>query len=166
MALFEVPGWSVSSTLASASTSRVSKKRKRPGSNPESGRSTEVNLEKLVKKLHTQKSTDIANSRTTKNRHKNKGKKRIRDAALSKAEDDTFERSADEATSTLKLATPHDTLNKKSTSPTVVSKKKEANKIGKDGPSTPGVIEDLTAMQKVMKQSLDGARFRYDLSSI
>jgi ribosomal RNA-processing protein 8 len=132
MSLFEVPGWSIPTTLA---TSRVSRKRKRSGSDLHSTRVIKRPGPSVTKagQLGKRKKGDgnvvvKRNTTTTKPAKKSEGRESSPKSRKSK---------------------PGKSTNDK---PPPVSKEKSDN-----GTST---STGLTALQKGMKQSLDGARFR------
>ncbi|KAG6327658.1 hypothetical protein ID866_11431, partial [Astraeus odoratus] len=153
MALFEVPGWTVPSTPVSVPA--PSKKRKRRASHsPDDLQSVQANLEKLVKIL----GDDAPNSdgRPSKKSHRK-----------SKAQKGTHDQ---EAPRPGKMGDPI----AKNTAPITVPKKKKDKKrresksmntealshsISKPPPSTQENAS-LTSLQKRMRESLDGARFR------
>lgn len=151
MALFHVPGWSMNTAPVSEQSSRSSKKRKRPCSRSITLDSAEINFEKLVATLKDVK----ADGNTSSAKKKQNKKRRI-------SEDPKHN------------STP--SINQKPVSSPPILKNSSAtplkpNKQGKrnqdDTSSISASLESrrasgtrLTALQKGMKQSLDGARFR------
>lgn len=164
MPLFEIPGWAISSDPVVESRGNGSKKRKRPSSDTVKLRPVEVNLEKLVKKLKrsseiTEGSSpnsvqveeaglSVSHRRQAKRRGKKsetgdikEGKKTISFPKLLKitAMDSDI------------IAVPQ---SKHSTGkPSLADSSLPKNALD-------GSIAGLTPLQKGMKQSLDGARFR------
>ncbi|KAK7049664.1 25S rRNA (adenine645-N1)-methyltransferase [Paramarasmius palmivorus] len=156
MALFEVPGWSVPNAPVAESSTSSSRKRKRPTNDTDSEkkvRSAEVNLEKIVKTL-TGKSRDKDRSKAKKKKEKQKqpedcGEKKMeisRPMPL-KAVDKRG------STSSLPPAKKAKTKHEKSASQeTLVKPSQSVDSLTSES--------GLTPMQKSMKHSLEGARFR------
>ncbi|KAF8843193.1 hypothetical protein BDN67DRAFT_964848 [Paxillus ammoniavirescens] len=157
MALFEVPGWSISSQPIS--TQHSSKKRKRAGSQDLQLRSAQVNLDKLINTLGDapKKNKKKSNQRTSQPSDHQAGEN---PRALKK-----------HGKAKHSVASPVQT----STSNTDASPKKNAKKKKPKAESAPQstLFEEnsrlpnttrgntgLTALQRNMKESLDGARFR------
>ncbi|KAI3612375.1 ribosomal rna-processing protein 8 [Moniliophthora roreri] len=156
MPLFEVPGWSVPDTPVAESSTSGSRKRKRPTSDTDSEkkkiRSAEVNLEKIVKTL-TGKTRDNG---PIKSKKKQKKHSKAQDVSIKKKEISRPMplRAADkrESTSSLPPAKKAKTKHERSASQeTFVKQPIETSEES---------ITSLTAMQKSMKQSLEGAQFR------
>jgi len=147
MVPFEVPGWSVSAPLASIAKSRVSKKRKRPGADPQKNHSAIANLETLVKTLTA---SDESVRSANKKRHR-KGEEKSHDPRI---KGDIKKKSAETAAVSVPKPTQSKSktrVNISSSSPAVSNEKKIHHTTS---------CTALTALQKGMKQSLDGARFR------
>jgi len=164
MALFDVPGWAVPATPVAEQPNRLTKKRKRPsldGVLP-----TEINLEKLVKKLKDGtpgrdgqgRSTDTSNVPGTSKSKQRKSKKKKEKA-----------KRVEERKQTISLPKPLKPVDRTSISPPL-PKRSESKHERKESSSTYHSIlgrksveahgSSLTALQQGMKQSLDGARFR------
>lgn len=150
--LFDVPGWSVPTELASSPSAEKSKKRKRPhGPNASSEKleSAQVNLEKLMGTL------DPPDSVKQPLRKKHKGKRQTgsfegaanNQAAAAMRSRDSVEKGAREpsirSTGTRQMSKEKRKL--KSQHPTRVANSGDPN---------------LTTLQNQMKKKLDGARFR------
>lgn len=174
MALFDIPGWSVSAPPVAESSQQVSKKRKRPASDSDKLQSAEVNLEKLVKRLKG-KGTDTKSVGKGKGKEKADKKKEVKQAKKSKAQ-----RAADAESEakkkTISRPMPLKAIDKDSITSERPAKRQRTKLAVAEASSTPspvkkvdgGSTDGLTALQKGMKQSLDGARFRcvvYDLPS-
>ena len=153
--LFEVPGWSVSTELAS-SPSKKTKKRKRPhGSDAPSEKleSVQVNLEKLMHTLDPGEST----KRPPKKKHKGK------------QSSDSCEGVADKKSPA--AAPPKGSVKKgkikdareppkKSTEARPMSKEKGESESQQPTKVINPRDPNLTTLQNRMKKKLDGARFR------
>jgi ribosomal RNA-processing protein 8 len=144
MAPFHVPGWSMKNAPVSEQSSHLSKKRKRPSPRSIELESAEINFEKLVATLkdvkpdgNTSKSTDITDKRRKK-------KCRI--------SDDVKHISPSNRKPMPIPPTP------KNSSETFLKPNKQ-QKRKQDGTRNTSDSR-LTALQKNMKQNLDGARFR------
>ncbi|KAH7916100.1 methyltransferase-domain-containing protein [Hygrophoropsis aurantiaca] len=169
MALFEVPGWSVPSAPVSEISQSTSKKRKRPV--PQDGdklQSAEVNLDKLMRKLAgDSKDLDKQAPKKKKTKHEkphvenpqgNGHKSVVVNAKKGKGK-----------TSLNSNAHTPETPDKKSDAP--AKKKKDGksravNHASKDGSTAEPPVAStsqsgLTSLQKGMKDSLDGAKFRW-----
>ena len=153
MALFHVPGWSMNTAPVSEQSSRSSKKRKRPCSRSITLDSAEVNFEKLVATLKDVKS----DGNTSPAKKKQNKKRRISEDAKHNSTPSINQKP---------LSSPPILKNSSAT-----FLKPNTNKQGKrkqdDTSSISASLEPrrasgtrLTALQKGMKQSLDGARFR------
>ncbi|KAK1236704.1 25S rRNA (adenine645-N1)-methyltransferase [Marasmius sp. AFHP31] len=164
MALFDVPGWSLPQAPVAESSTNASnsRKRKRPDTDSISEkktRSTEVNLERIVKTL-TGKSSSSSISK------KEKKKKKDKDSNKITAEDrkklishpmplQTGIERRSESSSSLPPAKKAKTKHEKTTSQESLVKPDKGK--GKEDTQSK---EGLTSMQKRMKESLEGARFR------
>ncbi|KIJ70248.1 hypothetical protein HYDPIDRAFT_104934 [Hydnomerulius pinastri MD-312] len=168
MALFEVPGWSMPSAPISAQTS--SKKRKRPGSqNSNLLHSAETNLDKLIETLGEGAGANDGE------RHGTKKKKKKHDKLSSQPNNNQVR---PPPTASKKLAAAKDPGPSASPTPTSNTdsspkkkskrKKSKATDVDRSGPSdqspkAPKPAQNntgLTSLQRNMKESLDGARFR------
>ncbi|TFK76040.1 hypothetical protein BDN72DRAFT_930669 [Pluteus cervinus] len=161
MALFDVPGWTVQATPVAEQSNRLSKKRKRPSLDTEKVQPTEINLDKLVKKLKgganrdgAKGSADSSNVPGTSKCMKRERKK---------------ERDLEERKQIISLPKPLKRHDRTSTSPQSTKRletkheRKESSSsynsiLGRKSAEVAG--SGLTALQQGMKQSLDGARFR------
>jgi ribosomal RNA-processing protein 8 len=151
MAPFHVPGWSMNNAPVTEQSSHLSKKRKRPSPRSIALESAEINFEKLVATLkdvkpdgNTSRSTDISDKRQ---------KKRCRISEDVKHISPSTNRKPVPIPPTLK------------NSPETFLKPSKQRKQKQDATSAslePQNTSDsrLTALQKNMKQNLDGARFR------
>ncbi|KAF8974344.1 methyltransferase-domain-containing protein [Flammula alnicola] len=178
MALFDVPGWTVK-----AMPVQVSKKRKRPSTSANQLESAEVNVEKLMSKLENVRPGELSepklpstefNSETKKRKQRQKQKRGQVSAERQKEiKEKTLPPTSlpDVKQNTLPESPIHG--NKLRIEPSLKPKKKAKTKHSTDPPqatpskpiSAPGKAlassaSGLTALQKSMKDSLDGARFR------
>lgn len=157
--LFEVPGWSVPTELASSSPSKKSKKRKRPHDNDASSEkleSVQVNLEKLMGAL------DRADP-VKRPKKKHKGKKST----------DSSEGIADNKPAAAKppkvsIEKPKDVRkpSKKPKGTHTAPKEKGVSKPHHSPKVADSEDPSLTTLQNRMKKKLDGARFRWALVHI
>lgn len=141
MVLFDVPGWSLPSA---PSLHEASKKRKRPTSTSSQLLSTEINIEKIVERL--KKTTRPATSKSSaKDRISRSGNK-------SKSVDKKI----------ISRPKPLAISGEKGERPAKKQKiKRDAGDVPKPGSTLSGEHEtNLTPLQKDMKRSLGGARFR------
>ncbi|EGO01861.1 hypothetical protein SERLA73DRAFT_177408 [Serpula lacrymans var. lacrymans S7.3] len=163
MALFEVPGWSLPSAPVTSSSQSTSKKRKRPADDGHKLESATVNLDKLMKTLEGKDSVSSQASKKKKKTQKaNVGGKQSRPSKES-----NMKQSSPVAKSTARQDIPHNPdkdsrkgkKNKNKSKPDVtVPPKKPSTKIDV---SLSHDDSSLTTLQKGMKGSLDGARFRW-----
>jgi ribosomal RNA-processing protein 8 len=144
MAPFHVPGWSMKNAPVSEQSSHLSKKRKRPSPRSIELESAEINFEKLVATLkdvkpdgNTSRSTDITGKRQ---------KKRCR-----------ISEDVNISPSTNRKPVPNPPTPKNSSETFLKPNKQRKRK--QDEPQNTSDSR-LTALQKNMKQNLDGARFR------
>ncbi|KAF9247149.1 methyltransferase-domain-containing protein [Melanogaster broomeanus] len=166
MVLFEVPGWSMPSEPVST-TQRPSKKRKRAGSQDlVQLRSAQVNIDKLINTLGRGTSSHDDESRTLKKKKKNKTTSRPSDDQG--REDPRPPKKHGKAkppvTSTVPTPAPNagtlpNKKPKKKTSKTE-SVPQPTLSVNSKPPSTARDTTGLTSLQRNMKKSLDGARFR------
>ncbi|KAG6378874.1 methyltransferase-domain-containing protein [Boletus reticuloceps] len=168
-ALFDVPGWSVPS--APVSTQRHSKKRKRAASSEEQEllHSAQANLDKLIHSLggSTTLNDDAGDGPSNKKKkkkpnkptpqpshHDQRGKVRNGPHSQGKPHKQAVPPATDPSTASTKAALPGKKAKKKNTKhvvqPTVTPEKSTA---AQDTGS-------LTPLQRNLKKSLDGARFR------
>ncbi|KIL00275.1 hypothetical protein PAXRUDRAFT_821814 [Paxillus rubicundulus Ve08.2h10] len=151
MALFQVPGWSVSSQPLST-TQRSSKKRKRAGSQDLGQlRSAQVNLDKLINTLGDRAAHhdgDVPN--------KNKNKPNQRTSQPSRKNPCASKK---HGKATNSGAPPKKNANKKKTKAESTPQPASFERNSKFPTTTRGNTS-LTALQRNMKESLDGARFR------
>ena len=185
MSLFEVPGWTVpNAPVASSSNTR---KRKRPG-DPEAEakiQSAAVNVDKLMKKLGREEAKDgqeHGKKGKGRNERRDPRGKDVKGKGREKEVAGEGERGKRAVKADVPAAKKKVRVEAEVSSPAAPAKKsKKQNKKGvqeaedrvADPPSTsaskpPAKAEKktssakgLTAMQANMKQSLDGARFRY-----
>ena len=176
MALFEVPGWNVPGGPSSDSGSR---KRKRPSSvpkkSPEKLQHAEMNIDKLMKTLDNNNKASPTESSSKRGQ---KAKKvNGRQATKSETRKSSFADNEDRESIEFK------SKSKKRSKREGYSTEKNLRKAGnvKEASQTPGKTQatlatdtpgatgegndtgaNLTTLQRKMKQSLDGARFRCD----
>lgn len=154
--LFKVPGWPVSTELASSSSSKKSKKRKRAHDpNVSSGKleSAQVNLEKLMGTL------DPADSVRRPPKKKHKGKQPTDSServANKKPVATTKPKDSVEKAATKDVKEP----SKKPTETQLASKEKGKSKSQRPTKVDGSTNSNLTTLQNRMKNKLDGARFR------
>jgi len=168
MPLFDVPGWSVTSAPVPEPSTQVSKKRKRPSGNDSNKiHSAELNLEKLVKRLK-------GNAGTHDNGRRKSRKSGVNAGNASGEVVRNRERKAKTVQEKKKIIShpkPFKAAEKASTLPSPHTAKKVKTRHDVKLSSTFSVMptrqpgeEDsasgLSVLQKGMKQSLDGARFR------
>ncbi|KAF9483950.1 hypothetical protein BDN70DRAFT_873077 [Pholiota conissans] len=147
MSLFEVPGWSVKTTPVRGTPQQLSKKRKRPNNDVETA---QVNMEKLMAKL----------ANTTP------------EHLLAPKKHRKAQKQAQGAPSDVERHTEGDQITAAPSKASLLKAKKEQKKkkhidsfskkpsTSLDKPPQPCDTNNLTALQKSMKDSLDGARFR------
>jgi ribosomal RNA-processing protein 8 len=165
MALFEVPGWSISSQPIS--TQHPSRKRKRAGSQDLQLRSAQVNLDKLINTLGDRATHHDGDAPKKKNKKPNQRTSQPSDHQA--GENPRALKKHGKAKHSVASAV------QTSTSNTGASPKKNAKKKKPKAESAPQptLFEEnsrlpttargntgLTALQRNMKESLDGARFR------
>ena len=169
MPLFDVPGWSVPSTAPSQS----SQKRKRPGNDVDKVQSAEVNLDKLMNRLRDKGDDD--NPRASKKRKRSASdageKAEGPESRKGKGISDWGLRRKEKKPTTSMISRPKKMKGKKdvakpadqTTIPSLTRTKSPATSTGLTCTKTavsPPAATGLTPLQKTMKQSLDGARFR------
>jgi ribosomal RNA-processing protein 8 len=152
MVLFDVPGWSVPGAPVAVPSS---KKRKRP-QGLDHIQSATVNVEKLMKRLameqtHARTKGDNGGASADTDQHPKKKRKRIKDH---KAQPSHTPARGDGKQSTPKKKRKD---RQKNTGEKVTSSSSPASPHPPSQPSG----NALTTLQRGMKQSLDGARFRY-----
>jgi hypothetical protein len=165
MALFDIPGWSVSAPPVAESSSHVSKKRKRPASEFNNLQSAEVNLEKLVKRL---KGKGDAEVRDSKGKSKAGEKAELKRERERKSKTQTLH--VEDKKKTISRPMPLKAVGRTSIVSERPTKRQKTKPVVSEASSTPSVspakkVDDastagLTVLQKGMKHSLDGARFR------
>ncbi|CAA7259906.1 unnamed protein product [Cyclocybe aegerita] len=168
MSLFQVPGWSVATAPVREEPQYTSKKRKRPSNDTHKLEAAEVNIEKLISKLaHPQPGENPTNS---------KGKAKAQDPRRKARLGKKQKLGVGAADAPKKAERPSASSSEVKIPPSSPTKSKKEKKMAKSNP--PPAIEvaskrlkpsspqqeatssRLTALQKGMKQSLDGARFR------
>lgn len=155
MPLFDVPGWTVD---APSIVEATSKKRKRSAVEPHDLQAAEANFEKLVKQLERSSSNNLGS--TPKKKEKKEKRKRVGTAVNnSDTADKGFRTNVKDVveTSASPAQPPPKTLDKSHPFSTSVKKKKSH---GRDSLSSKSAVVGLTPLQRGMKESLDGARFR------
>ncbi|KAF9469016.1 methyltransferase-domain-containing protein [Collybia nuda] len=166
MAFFDIPGWTVStSPVAESSQTKVSKKRKRPPNDSDKLQSAEINLDKLVRKLKWKDGTDTRSPGGSE-------KKKVSRKAEMKREKKSKVQMVDSETKkkTISRPMPLKAVDRTSVSSERPAKRQKMKPVVIEASSTSslsttknadgGSSTGLTALQKGMKQSLDGARFR------
>ncbi|KAG6911713.1 hypothetical protein DXG01_007963 [Tephrocybe rancida] len=163
MPLFDIPGWSVGAPPIAEPSTTTSKKRKRPVYEPDNLKAAEANIEKLIKKLKLPSTILDAPEPLKK-----KNGKAATDASVSIGKAET--RKLKGAKKAKKAKAVVGEQEKKSSTPVKPSKTLEkpralperSNKATKKHASSASSSQaaGLTALQKGMKESLDGARFR------
>ncbi|KAI0321869.1 methyltransferase-domain-containing protein [Amylostereum chailletii] len=171
MSLFEVPGWSV----PSAPVQDRSRKRKRPIQvTDDTGKvhTAEINVEKLMKKM------DAAVGPSDERAGSSRGKKRTkRDASPADGSKKPRQKSGsrqagqkDGVVANKTPKTPHGRVDAVNREDSASMKSKKVKQRDKEAPSTHSTPtskahaspdKNLTALQSGMKNSLDGARFRW-----
>jgi ribosomal RNA-processing protein 8 len=170
MALFQVPGWSMPTAPVSTLPQSASKKRKRPAARDvDKVQSAEVNLDKLMQKLEGVRDRD--DKQGPKKKKQKHGK--TPQGPDSKAyEDATPSKGKGKKSSSLGGSNGHIHSAKESSRPP--PQKKQKQKLKKPDVKKPSLsdqqprnlspaadgVSGLTSLQKGMKESLDGARFR------
>jgi ribosomal RNA-processing protein 8 len=162
MSLFEVDGWAVNSAPVREATQRLSKKRKRPFDHNEI-ESTEVNVEKLMAKLTSLPETSTSSVSGSRNVEEYHGPRKKKKHTLH-VKKNKEEISCARGVMSLASVTSSKNCDRESSS----KKTKHQRKRGLHPSKT--TFEDskqkipsdtsLTPLQKGMKESLDGARFR------
>ncbi|KAG6854994.1 hypothetical protein C0991_005923 [Blastosporella zonata] len=162
MPLFDVPGWTVGAPPMAEPSTTTSKKRKRPASSvyePHDLQAAQANIEKLIKQLDLPSPKDAP-----KVSNKKKGKAAA-DVSVSR-----FETEPRKSKKAKKAKTTVAEEEKKSPAPVkptktvdkAYSSPEDSKRVAKK--RAPGSLSSqpagLTALQKGMKESLDGARFR------
>ncbi|KAF8623434.1 hypothetical protein AX15_006376 [Amanita polypyramis BW_CC] len=161
MSLFEVPGWSVPGEPVADSPSN-SRKRKRASNDGEKPHFPDFNLEKLVKRLKGHKSDHVVSNSGDSDEKKSK-------KDLQKEQEKEKKKKSISLPKPLKPASAEE-VSRLSESSTTGPPSKKHKKTRSSAESVPTMIQSpmkdhgkgdaLTAMQKSMRQSLDGARFR------
>ncbi|KAG2077575.1 hypothetical protein BDR04DRAFT_1088654 [Suillus decipiens] len=164
MALFEVPGWSVPAAPVSKSIQSTSKKRKRPAAqDADKMQSVEVNLDKLMQKLGS-----VGKHQEDKQGpKKKKNHKKTNEGLDAKVEHAKFGK--EKGSSFLGGSIKESTVNQSVKGGSGLRKKKKSlkpdSRKSEQQPQnvSPAVdeVSGLTTLQKGMKESLDGARFRW-----
>jgi ribosomal RNA-processing protein 8 len=170
MPLFEIPGWSLLADPVVEPQDHGSKKRKRTSTDTDKTQSMEINLDKLVKRLKGSSGTKAANgSRDTmqadqvashmgrRGKTRDRGNKSKTDDAEERKKSISLPRPLKATTmdSDMVRVTPR-TKKPKRDRPVVNSSPPKALLIKQTDDS----VTSLTSLQRGMKQSLDGARFR------
>lgn len=168
MPLFDVPGWSVPSTAPSQS----SQKRKRPSSDVDKVQAAEMNLDKLMNKLRGDKGDDNS-PRASKKRKRSTSDAGEEGSQRRKGISDWGLRRKEKPPMTSMISRPKKMKGKrditkpadKSSMPSLTRTKSPVISLGNSSMTSkatmsPSAKSGLTPLQKSMKQSLDGARFR------
>ena len=168
MALFDVPGWPVPSTAPAQS----SNKRKRPNHDADKVQSAEMNMEKLMNKLKDKgaagDSPRVPKKRKRSESDAGEGGEGTRQSRKGKGIAEWSLRRKDKKPSTAMISGPKKLKRKKdheksvdyaASMPNLTRAKSPVSPISRTS-FTVGAPASLTALQKDMKHSLDGARFR------
>jgi len=162
MSLFEVPGWSVPSAPVRDDTRQVSKKRKRPGSEVHKLDAAEMNVEKRMAKL--------ASAKPESGPLKPKiGPRKLDQAGAAPAKKKFKQNQTRSPVVLVHSETPGQDASQSRTTARKANKNFKSKQASPDKPSKAVHVSDskltasnpsLTTLQKSMKESLDGARFR------
>ncbi|KAG1892629.1 methyltransferase-domain-containing protein [Suillus subluteus] len=171
MALFEVPGWSVPTAPVSKLAQSTSKKRKRPAAqDADKMQSVEVNLDKLMQKLGSvgKHQEDKQGPKKKKKNHgkttggldakvehatSNKGKEKVSSPPGGSIKGSAVEQSVKGGSGLRKKMIKQ----KKSSKPDGGKSEQQPQNVS----PTLDEVSGLTSLQRGMKESLDGARFRW-----
>jgi len=156
MTLFEVPGWSVTGEPVPDSPSRSKKRKRSSNDSSDKGHLPDLNIDKLVKRLKGHKSDHGASSPGNVKKDKKE-----------KKSEQLKEQEREEKKKSISLPKPlKSATQEQSKSSTVAHLQKKHRNTRSSVESAPAAVqspaggEALTTMQKSMKQSLDGAKFR------
>lgn len=156
MSLFEVAGWAVKAAPIREGAQQVSKKRKRP-SNHSQLEAVEVNVEKLMAKMTNANTAESSIQKSErKKRQKTNRQKQVKGSA-----EETKERPPSPPRKAEKKKAETKTKTKQAVDSASVLPSK--SKPTFEEPQENSYVK-LTALQKSMKDSLDGARFRSVIS--
>ncbi|KAG1755859.1 methyltransferase-domain-containing protein [Suillus lakei] len=162
MAQFDVPGWSMPTAPVSKSAQSTSKKRKRPAAqDADKMQSVEVNLDKLMQKLGSVGSQDKQGPKKKKKHEKTTRGLDAKDEHAASTEKVSSSPGGSIKGSAAKQAAKggsglHKKIKqKKSLKPDAGKSEQQSHNV-----STADEVSGLTSLQKGMKDSLDGARFR------
>lgn len=150
MSIFEVGGWAVKAAPVRETTQRLSKKRKRPSDHSKI-ETAGVNVDKLMEKLTQglpKTSTSTGSQNAEEPRKKKRKKLHSRDVTKNEQVSVTNSEIRDRESSPTKAKNQH----KRDLRPSKTTSKNSKQKAPSDA--------SLTSLQKGMKDSLDGARFR------
>ncbi|KAG1762245.1 methyltransferase-domain-containing protein [Suillus occidentalis] len=150
MALFEVPGWSVPTAPVSKLAQSTSKKRKRPaGQDADKMQSIEVNLDKLMQKLGSvgKPQEDKQGPKKKKKNHGTTTEAKVEHATSHKRKE--------------KVSYPLGGSIKGGAAEQSVKGSRKSEQQSQNVSPTVNEVSGLTRLQKGMKESLDGARFRW-----
>ncbi|KAF8351317.1 methyltransferase-domain-containing protein [Amanita rubescens] len=150
MTLFEVPGWSVTGEPVPDSPSRSKKRKRFSNDSSDKGHLPDLNIDKLVKRLKGHKSDHGASSPGSGKKDKKEQLK---------------EQEREEKKKSISLPKPLKSATQEQSKSSTAARLKH-RKTRSSVESAPAALqssaggEALTTMQKSMKQSLDGAKFR------
>lgn len=173
-ALFDVPGWSMPSDPIS--TQRQSKKRRRAASSEEQDllRTAQANLDKLINSFEgSAASNDDAGDKSSKKKRNRKLNRPTSQPSHSDHRGDDLHppvKTRRQAKNPVPLVDPPTTSNKAD----LLRKKAKAKNAQREAQPTDrsedsATVQDtggLTPLQRNLKKSLDGARFRFVLTSV
>ncbi|KAG0705508.1 methyltransferase-domain-containing protein [Suillus ampliporus] len=168
MALFEVPGWSVPTVPVSNLAQSTSKKRKRPAAqDADKMQSAEVNLDRLMQKLGSVRNQEDKQGPTKKKKKQGRSTRAL----------GTDDQHATSNKAREKVSSPHggsigSAVEQPAKGGSGLRKKIKQKKNLKPDAGKPeqrprnvspvvDEVSGLTSLQKGMKESLDGARFRW-----
>ena len=149
-----MPGWSVTGEPVPDSPSRSKKRKRSSNDGSDKGHLPDLNIDKLVKRLKGHKS-DHGTSSPGNDKKDKKGKR-----------EQLKEQEREEKKKSISLPKPLKSATQEQS--TVARLQKKHRKTRSSVESAPAVVqsppggETLTTMQKSMKQSLDGAKFRQE----
>lgn len=156
MTLFEVPGWSVPGEPVPESSSHSKKRKRSSNDGNDKGHLPDLNIDKLVKRLKGHKSDHGAS-----NPGSGKMDKKDKNEQLK-------EQQREDKKKSISLPKPlKPTTQEQPESSAVARLRKKQRKTRSSVESAPATLQSpaggdaLTTMQKSMKQSLDGAKFRH-----
>ncbi len=156
MTLFEVPGWSVTGEPVPDSPSRSKKRKRSSNDGSDKGHLPDLNIDKLVKRLKGHKSDHATSSLGNGKKEKKEKSEQLK------------EQEREEKKKSISLPKPLKSATQEQSKSSTVTRLQKHRKTRSSVESAPAAVqspaggEALTTMQKSMKQSLDGAKFRQE----